>query len=402
MRGKLYLLAGVAAAMCGAAPANAQSLSDAIAAGHLIFDVRTRYETVSQAGFANDAEAFTVRTRIGWETGSWNNFKGLIEFDDTRTLNDNDYNDAVGAAEPFPVIADPEVTELNRAQITFTPSSNLTATLGRQRINFDNQRFVVGVGWRQDEQTFDALRFDVNAGPVKASVAYVDQVNRIFAETADFDSDSVLINASFDTGLRAFQPTFFLYSLDFDNSAANSSTTSGLRITGAGDAGGVAWSWSGTYAHQSDYANNPLSFSLSYWGADIQGSVNGFTGKLGYESLEGDGAKGFATPLATLHAFQGWTDVFLGTPAGGIDDFFVQAGYTFPQPVGPLSNLALMAIYHDFESELTGADLGDEFGLQATAKVTPHVSLIAKYADYSGVTGYADREKLWFGVQFTQ
>ena len=44
------------------------------------------------------------------------------------------------------------------------------------------------------------------------------------------------------------------------------------------------------------------------------------TVKAAYESLEGNGARGFSTPLATLHAFQGWADVFLNTPADGVDD----------------------------------------------------------------------------------
>jgi hypothetical protein len=34
----------------------------------------------------------------------------------------------------------------------------LDLTLGRQRINLDDQRFVGSVGWRQNEQTFDAVR----------------------------------------------------------------------------------------------------------------------------------------------------------------------------------------------------------------------------------------------------
>ena len=41
----------------------------------------------------------------------------------------------------------------------------------------------------------------------------------------------------------------------------------------------------------------------------------------GYELLGSDGVTvAFSTPLATLHAFEGWADKFLATPAAGITD----------------------------------------------------------------------------------
>ena len=36
--------------------------------------------------------------------------------------------------------------------------------------------------------------------------------------------------------------------------------------------------------------------------------------------MEGNGVKGFTTPLASLHKFQGWADKFTATPANGIED----------------------------------------------------------------------------------
>ncbi|WP_246283084.1 hypothetical protein [Marinifaba aquimaris] len=46
--------------------------------------------------------------------------------------------------------------------------------------------------------------------------------------------------------------------------------------------------------------------------------------KLGYESLDSDdGQYGFATPLATLHKFNGCSDQFLNTPKQGLDGIHV-------------------------------------------------------------------------------
>jgi hypothetical protein len=118
--------------------------------------------------------------------------KGLIEFEDVRQVGPEHYavNVPGAATAPlngadkarYPIVNDPDVTELNRAQLTWTPSTALQVTAGRQRILLDDQRFVGNVGWRQDEQTFDAIRTDVAYGRFKATYAYVSHVNRILGE----------------------------------------------------------------------------------------------------------------------------------------------------------------------------------------------------------------------------
>ena len=390
----------VALGMAGnAAAADVSEIGAAITGGKAILDMRARYETVEQAGFTDDAEAITLRTRLGWETASWNGIKALVEFEDVRNLGGDDYNDGVPPAEPYPVIADPEVTELNRAQLTWTPSTAFTATLGRQRINLDDQRFVGAVGWRQDEQTFDAVRADVALGKLKVSVAYLDQINRIFGEALDFESESWLVNASYPVS-DLFMPTAFAYALDFENSPASSTLTTGVRATGKTAAGGVAFAWAGSYATQSEYGSNTGNFDLDYIAAELSAGVGPVTVKGAYESLEGDGVRGFATPLATMHAFQGWADVFLTTPAAGIEDANLTLAYKAPIKAPHFSNVVLTARYHDFKTEQTGADLGSEMDLMATAQITPRLSAVAKYADYDGVPGFADRQKFWLGFEF--
>src|SRR5262249_975451 len=146
-------------------------------AGKLIFELRGRYEDVSQDGLVNDATAETVRTRVGWETGDWNGFRGLVEMDDIRSVGPIQFNVAIpgpGGASlnghtTYPIINDPDVTELNRLQLTYTTNPQFVATLGRQRITLDDQRFIGNVGWRQDEQTFDGVRIDAGVGQVKAT-----------------------------------------------------------------------------------------------------------------------------------------------------------------------------------------------------------------------------------------
>ena len=44
--------------------------------------------------------------------------------------------------------------------------------------------------------------------------------------------------------------------------------------------------------------------------------------------------------------------------------------------------------------------LGSEVDVMAAAQITPRLSVVAKYADYDGVPGFADRQKFWLGFEF--
>src|SRR3546814_9338854 len=72
-----------------------------------------------------------------------------------RLFNAN-YNSTTIGNTAFPVVADPDATELNQAYVSYA-DAGFKATAGRQRLIFDNHRFIGNVGWRQNEQTFDAL-----------------------------------------------------------------------------------------------------------------------------------------------------------------------------------------------------------------------------------------------------
>ncbi len=380
-------------------PPAAPTLPEAIAGGKLLLEERVRYEAVDQANFADQAEAFTARTRLGWETADWHGLKALMEFEDVRQLGGEDYNTTVNGKTAFPVIGDPDVTALDRLQLAWTPNATFSTTLGRQRIILDDQRFVGNVGWRQDEQTFDALRVDGTFGKLKTTYAYVGQINRVFAERLDWDSDSHLFQAVYSVS-EPLKLQGFVYALDFEQSAANSTLTTGGKATGSVWAGLVKVVYGATYASQSDYGRNPGSFTLDYWEADAAAVFDIYTAKVAWESLEGDGVRGFATPLATLHAWQGWADVFLTTPANGIDDLNFTLNAKPRWKWTYLFNLDLTARFHDFTAQRTGADLGEEWNAQLTAAFNPKLSGLVKYADYDGVAGFPSRTKLWIGLEY--
>jgi hypothetical protein len=306
------------------------------------------------------------------------------------------------------VVADAENYEVNRFQITNTSLPGTTITLGRQRIALDDQRFVGPVGWRQNEQTFDALRVvNRSIANLVIDATYFDKVNRVFGERSpqgDYEGDSGLLNVSYQT--KAGKLTAFGYLLDFENivgvpaAVRDSTRTVGARFAGEQPVGKLKLAYALSYAQQSEWADNPLSFDLDYQFAEGSVTWRQFTLGVGAEIMEGNGVKGFTTPLATLHKFEGWADKFLATPPNGIEDKYASLGVTL-KGVASLDTLSLVTAYHDYEAERIDADYGSETNISLAAKYK-RVNLMLKFADYEqGVLASArDTQKWWGQVEF--
>jgi hypothetical protein len=374
-----------------------------------IIDTRLRTENVDQAGIANEASATTLRARLGFETGKAWNTSLLVEGEGVVPLDDEYRPDPLESANSsYPVVADPESYAVNRFQLVNTSLPGTTLTLGRQRLTLDDQRFVGNVGWRQNEQTFDALRVvNKSVENLVLDATYLNRVNRVFGEDSPqgtYQGDGVLLNASYQWKIGKL--TGFSYLLEFDPiagvpaAAGDSSSTYGLRFAGDVPAGKVKIAYLASWATQSDAGENPLSFDLDYATAEVTATFQQFALGGGLEILEGNGAKGFATPLATLHKFQGWADKFLSTPANGIEDVYVNASANW-KSVGGLDTLGVVLSYHDYEAEQISADYGSEWNVSLATKVKK-VAFMIKYADYQeGVLASArDTEKFWAQVEF--
>jgi len=374
----------------------------ALAEGDFILNSRLRVETVDQDGFANDAEAITLRTRFGYQTGESEGFSFLIEGENVLHLVD-DFNSTTNGNAGFPVVADPEETELNRLQLTYTGFDDTTLVAGRQRIILGDARYVGNVGFRQNEQTFDAfVASNTGIENVTLTYAYLDRVHRIFGD--DHPAGELDLDAHAFVGAYAGEYgtlTGFAILADVVDASALSNTTYGLSFKGSvAEEGGPTFGYMFEWAHQSDYADNASSFDLDMFRGEASLSQNGISGAIGFESLEGNGSRGFITPLATLHKFQGWADVFLGTPADGIQDVYVRGGFSFPDaPFGEAMNASI--VYHDFQTENGGDDLGSEIDLVLNNRISEHVSLQFKAAFYEGPdSGPADRNKIWFAATY--
>src|SRR5207342_611283 len=157
---------------------------------------------------------------------------------------------------------------LNQAWIAWT-SARVQATLGRQRLQFDNQRWIGNSGWRQNEQTFDAVALEAKLHPeLTARYAWLDRVHRVNGDDArdplarERALDTHLFELAWKRGTQQFAGYAWLHE-DRDVPTASTATW-GLRSVTNRVHDGRGWGLSLEWATQHDHAN-PLRFSHRYW-----------------------------------------------------------------------------------------------------------------------------------------
>ena len=371
--------------------ASAEGFDSVLADSKTAFSIRYRAESVDQDGKAEDALASTALARLTWTSGAVNGFNAVVEVDHVQALGAESYNNTYNGKTQYPVVADPTGTDINQAFVQYKGDS-FTFAGGRQRINHNDQRFVGGVAWRQNEQTFDGYNVKYAQNALAVDYTYAHNVNRIQGEDSpigDLNGDFHLFNTTYKVSDSAAL-AFFGYDLDFETAAAMSSKTFGVRYDGNGS--GLNWHLS--YAQQSETGDNLNNYDADYLLAELAGKLGSAGWTLGYEKLGSDNGVGFSTPLATGHKFQGFADMFLATPGAGVVDGYVSLS-------GAVGDVKLSATYHDFSSDQGSIDYGTEVDLTAAYAINSKVSTLLKFADYSADDVGVDVQKIWLMVQVT-
>ncbi|MCW6537617.1 alginate export family protein [Sphingomonas lycopersici] len=394
----LLLLAGVTSA-----PAAAQTLTLTPLA-----EARLRYEQVSQTGLPEDADAVTIRLRAGVQA-ALGNWSALAQAQGNLAVV-SDYDDGLHGISRRPLVADPQNIALYRAQLRYK-TDHLAIAAGRQAIVLDDERFIGSVNFRQNGQTFDAVRAEISPiRGIKADVSYAWDVRTVWgvdgngARPASIGGNYVLANLSAATPIGTL--TGFGYLVDEDQATVQgyrlSSQTYGSRLAGSrrlAKAAKLAWQLS--YARQSGYGRNPNHYAADYWLADLKLDLNGPQLGGGYELLgAGNGAAltSFQTPLATTFKFQGWAGKFLTTPPDGVRDLYVDAGYGWAA-IGPIKAVALQAVWHHFESDRLVRHYGNEIDVVASGKLGKTTASI-RYASYTADHFATDTHKFWLQLDW--
>ncbi len=380
-RGTVKLLA-IGALSVSAAASYGQSFSDVLdgfkEGSKASLNVRTRYEYNETP--ASVVNGYSVRTRLGFESGEYEGLKFMVEMEDL-SFEDKSEHPAL----------DVPTTELNQAWFSYDGFK-----VGRQIFTLDDHRFIGHVGWRQNIQTFDAATYSYALDEkTKLNFAYLDAVHRVNATTQDLSG--IVLNGSSKVSDN-FTLAGFVYLLDFDRPVLASSDTYGIRGTGKIPGEEVSFNYSFSYAKQMDNGGSMRDFDLDYLAGEFGAAFSGVSLTAGLEILDGDGVSGFTTPLATVHKFNGFADLFAGNSLGlggglpeGLEDYYLTFGFK-------AGEVPVKTTYHSFDTANSGEYLGSEIDLVASYKLNKYVTLIGKFADYStngGATvsyGTADKQ----------
>ena len=127
----------------------------------------------------------------------------------------NDYNSIRNHKTQFPVIADPAEAELNQGWLAYSGLPDTTIKGGRQKIIYNNHRFVGNVGWRQMEQTFDAVSIlNQTIGNSDLKLAFVWNVRTVISKSVSVASPLLNLGYTFqDIG----KLTVYSYLLDYSD-----------------------------------------------------------------------------------------------------------------------------------------------------------------------------------------
>ncbi|WP_051180938.1 alginate export family protein [Thermithiobacillus tepidarius DSM 3134] len=390
----LSLSAALLLALNLSAPAaSADVLSDAISGGKVSLQLRPRYEFVNQDGKTENAQAFTMRTLLGYSTRPVAGLGATLQLSNVTHLANDAFFDGSNGKTQYPTVADAERTAVNQALLSYTGLPQTTLKLGRQIITLDNHRFIGNVDWRQNMQTFDGVSLENKSlAGVTLYAAYLTRVHASYAHFQPPVGQNENLQPVRLTLLRAgIEPVkgttlagfgyFYDDRTKADGAANNlSNGITGLRLDGGYPLGGVKALYTAEYAKQLAYAGGRAGLNTDYWhlGAGLSWpQFHNISARFDYEVLgtNANATYGFQTPLATRHAFNGWADLFLTTPGNGLRDLFATLGAT-------VAKAQLSMVYHDYRSDAGDVRFGSEIDFLATYPLMQRLTLGAKYADY--------------------
>ncbi len=388
----------LAIASCTLHADESTTFAQALSGGKMTLDSRLRLESVADDALAKDANALTWRNRLGYRTAPWRGFTLFAEVEDVRALDDS-YNSTANGRTDYATVADPEGSEWNQVNVAWDSGQGTQLVAGRQRIVLDNQRFFGNVGWRQNEQTFDAFSaMHAFANNTQLRYAYLDKAHRVFGDhhpnplLAGFDLSGHLLNAAHVFTLGTL--VGYGYFIENEDLPLTSARTLGTRFAGAKPLSD-AWKlvYAIEYAQQDAWRRAPASINADYRLIEFGAAHGAYAGKVACEVLGGDGRYGFQTPFATLHAFNGWADKFLTTPVNGLVDRYVTIN-------GPIGAAQWTVAYHQYDADRGNSAYGSEWDASLSYPFKQRFNAVAKMARYNSDGFARDTEKLWLSIEY--
>jgi len=361
--------------------------------------IRPRYEYVHvKNSTKDDANALTTRIKIGLKLNNLfqvNGFNGQLEAIDVSALID-DFNPEKSQYETVP---DPANTRLTQAYISYKYNKTLFF-FGRKYVTIDDHRFIGSVDWRQMPQSFGVVGLQDNTFQgLNILVAGIYEKKGIL-DTLNMDWKADKMPIVLDVSYQVF-PSLRLKA--FGYLITDIHDTYGIKADGKVTfQNGVKFSYLGEYAIQKDpyendnYPQKPdidtdyyrLAGNLSY---NVE-NIGQFFGGLEYTYFGDKGSKdkGFSTPLATLHKFEGWSDVLLPGAKDGFDYGLQELKFSvgYKHPLYGKFTVAYLNFEADKDQPGVGDSIGSEWDFAYSKSFNKHFSLLLKGAIYNADNGY--------------
>jgi hypothetical protein len=403
-------------------PLVALTLGEAVRDGTLLLQVRPRYTWVDQDGQPDAAYWSSVRTTLGWQTLEYRGFSALAEVINVgRMASDNglDYKDGpaysgdwgagwswwsgMGYARGYyPLVQDPNVTDVNRLYLEYLAWGHSSVRAGRQTVRIDNQRFIGDYDFGQLPQALDGVTLDSRPlHGVRLLYGYYAHVRNAY--DANWDTSINAVNLQYElspllkvAGYGYFQNQRRTGSLtgfdDNSNKIYGARAWGGWRIRDR-----VELLYSAELAEQRDLAGGDSRIDAGYqrYGAGLQ--VGPAYARVDWEQLgSNQGVYGFQTPLGSTQLFTGRADLFATTPTVGLEDLRGTLG----ADIGPVR---ARLEFHSFRSDDRDWDLGHEWDVGVTWRIMRRLSASLDYADYQAgdaAAGLRDTQKVWVTLDF--
>ena len=377
------------AALSMGAAEKANDFGDMFTNGELDFKARLGYEHASVQGSAkDDADALTLSNYLGFRTAEFAGISLYAQYHSTQRIV-SDYDDKDGHnTDEYEIVADPDVTRWQQVYADFTMIPDTKIRVGRQEILQNDVRFIGNIGWRQTAQSFDAVTItNKSIDKLELFAGYADKVNTVFGNSVEYDH-ILMFNAKYKLA-ETHTLTGFAYFVDGDEdlkakaggyqgATQLDSQTYGVRADGKFE----DFLYDATYAYQTDYADSEdhEAHFVHLYGGYKMGDWTPGAGYMFLDDASGSG-KSFDTLFSTAHKFNGWSDRFLGTNGGGVEDglqdYYIDLKGKF------MGNKVVLAAhyYDDVEGE---DDYGIEYNALIARKLADGLTVSFKAAYFEG------------------
>jgi hypothetical protein len=384
------------------------SAVDAITEGRLLLELRPRYADIWDAGLNERGHAWTMRSTVGWQTATFEDFRAVVEgihtdVVDPRNISTSSSQYYVDLS--YPLLPDPRETDTNRVYLDYVGLPDTRVRLGKQPIRLDNERFFSDVDFRQTPMLFNGLTVVNQTLPdTEVVAALLNRIRTVFA--TQVRTRIWLLRVAYspvqDQSIAAYGFGVNLPCTSSDTDLAdNSHQVFGVRAEGAVPTGlGFAALYTAEAAHQRHYAGGDPLIEANYWrlgGGAVLTRLAGLGVRIDREVKDSNaGQYGFQTPFEDSYAFNGWALQFTSTPKTGLRDTWLSV---HAQPW----RFTLVAEAHRFSATYGGLDYGHELDLRVAYAVTNSVTLKLQHARFrpgDPAAYYNDVTKTWLSLTY--